>query len=231
MATVGHGVGMTTQANRITIIGATRGIGRLVLEQAVGQGKDVTVLVRDPSRLEPVDGEVRVVQGDATDPAAVRRAVRGSDAVIVALGAPALSGSTIRADGTQCVVDAMQAEGVDRLVCVSVYGALESRAHTPLFYRAVIFPLYLRKVMVDHDAQERIVRGSRLRWTLVRPPNLTDGPVTGDFHVGSFEGQALTWKIARADVAAFALAQVDSEVYVGAAPGVSYRKGKAARAA
>lgn len=224
---------MTTRANhrRITIIGATRGIGRLVLEQALAQGHEVTVLVRDPNRLEPVGGEVRVVQGDATDPAAVRRAVRGSDAVIVALGAPALSSSKVRSEGTRAIVDAMTAEGVERLVCVSVYGALESRAHAPFFIRRLLFPVLLRKVMPEHDAQERIVRSSGLRWTLVRPPTLTDGPATGEHHVGSFEGQALTWKISRADVAAFALAQVGSDAYVGAAPGLSYRKGAALRAA
>ena len=224
---------MTTRANhqRITIIGATRGIGRLVLEQAVAQGHAVTALVRDESRLEPVDGEVRVVTGDATDPDAVARAVRGSDAVIVALGAPALSSSRVRSEGTRNIVDAMTAEGVDRLVCISVYGALESRAHAPFFIRRILFPVLLRKVMPEHDEQERIVRGSGLRWTLVRPPTLTDGPATGDYHVGSFEGQALTWKISRADVAAFALAQVGSEAYVGAAPGLSYRKAAAARAA
>ena len=233
MASGRHAVGMTTQTKpqRITIFGATRGIGRLVLEQALQAGHELTVLVRDPERLRSVHPRVRVITGDATDPVAVRRAVEGSDAVICALGVPAMSSSKVRSEGTRCIVDAMTAAGVDRLVCVSVYGALESRAHTPFFIRRILFPILLRKVMPEHDAQERIVRASALRWTLIRPPTLTDGPRTGDYHLGSFEGQSLTWKISRADVADFALSQLGSDEHVGAAPGLSYRKGQAARAA
>ena len=66
---------------RLTIVGATgRSIGRHLLEQAVAAGHDVTVVVRNPSRL--ATGGVRVVTADlaGADPTALEGAVDRADA-------------------------------------------------------------------------------------------------------------------------------------------------------
>ena len=39
--------------SRLIILGATGSLGRRVLEQAIAAGHEVTVFVRDPSRLPP----------------------------------------------------------------------------------------------------------------------------------------------------------------------------------
>lgn len=60
--------------------------------------------------------------GDAADRDDVGRAVKGSDTVIVALGAGRAAG--IREAGTRAVVEAMADNGVDRLISVSTRTAL-----------------------------------------------------------------------------------------------------------
>jgi putative NADH-flavin reductase len=65
---------------RVTVIGATGGIGRQVVEKALAAGHEVRALVRDPSRLNQAG--VSVVAGDLADGEAIDRAVEGSDAVI-----------------------------------------------------------------------------------------------------------------------------------------------------
>ena len=61
---------------------------------------------------------------------------------------------------------------------------------------------------------EVTVRQSGLDWTLVRPSRLTDGPATGLYRAGP--GQALpdARPIARADVAAYVLDQLETDVNV-----------------
>ena len=71
----------------LALIGATGRTGVHALTSALDGGHEVTVLVRDPARLpDEVSSGVRVVVGDAADPAALTEALGGADAVVSALG-------------------------------------------------------------------------------------------------------------------------------------------------
>lgn len=74
---------------KITVFGATGGVGREVVRQALDAGHEVTAVVRDPARLPvPAHERLRVVTvADVTDPDAVLAVVGGQDAVVSALGA------------------------------------------------------------------------------------------------------------------------------------------------
>ncbi len=216
------GMNASNHPKHLVIFGATGGAGRALVQQALAQGHPVTAFVRDPARLDIQDTRLKIHVGDATDLAAVRAAVSGHDAVICALGVPARSRSGLRARGTECIVAAMQAVGVRRLIVLSSHGVAETREELPAFLRYIVVPLYLSRVFADHEAQEQVVRGSNLDWTLVRPPHLTNGPATGDFHRGVTAGTRTKMKISRADVAAFMLAQLDADRWLHCAPTISY---------
>jgi uncharacterized protein YbjT (DUF2867 family) len=70
----------------LTVFGATGGVGREVVTQALDAGHDVTAYVRNPSKLDVTHSNLTVITGELTDRDAVQRAVHGSDAVISALG-------------------------------------------------------------------------------------------------------------------------------------------------
>uniref|UniRef100_A0A8C0SBH4 Biliverdin reductase B n=3 Tax=Canis lupus TaxID=9612 RepID=A0A8C0SBH4_CANLF len=72
---------------KIAIFGATGRTGLTTLAQAVQAGYEVTVLVRDASRLPPEGPQpAHVVVGDVLNAADVDKTVAGQDAVIVLLG-------------------------------------------------------------------------------------------------------------------------------------------------
>jgi len=86
-------------------------------------------------------------------------------------------------------------------------GAGNSRGHGGLFYDAALW-LFLGRVYADKDAQEWIIRRSRLDWTIVRPSVLTTGAATGAYRVLV---DARDWRsgfISRADVADFLVKQI-----------------------
>lgn len=203
----------TPRYEHVAIFGATGGIGRQLVEQALASGRRVTALVRRPDAFEPSPGLALVV-GDVTDPLAVRKALAGADAALVALGAPALSKSRVRSEGTATVAAAMAQLGLKRLMCVSVYGAAETRRHLPFFLRFVIFPTYLRRPVADHERQEALLAETELDYTCVRPPNLTAGPVTGAYTHG-FTGRdpGVAMYVSRADVAHFMLEELEAGDY------------------
>src|SRR5690606_500348 len=99
---------------KVLILGATGGLGRCLVSQALDRGHDITALVRgEASRLGVVHDRLRIVTGDALDPASVGAAVEGQDAVICSLG-EARKGkpTTLFSDATRILITAMEAHGV-----------------------------------------------------------------------------------------------------------------------
>ena len=206
---------------KVLIFGSTGSVGRLMVKQALEQGHNVAAFARDPAKLGIEHPNLRVVQGDAMDPAAVENAVRGQDAVVCALGAGAKG--TIRSEGTRNIIRAMEKAGVRRLICQSSLGVGDSRGNLNFFWKHIMFGLLLRQAYADHVSQESEVMRSRLDWTIVRPGAFTDGPRTGAYRHG-FAGtdQAITHKISRADVAEFVLKQLTDRTYLRKTPALSY---------
>ena len=74
----------------------------------------------------------------------------------------------------------MEEAQIKRLICVTGFGAGNSRGHGGLLYRAA-FHLLLGRVYDDKDVQERMVRRTKLDWVIVRPVILTNGPKTNSY--------------------------------------------------
>ena len=208
---------------KIVIFGSTGGTGRELIGQALDQGHHVTAQARSPEKLEDLEHpELVVVRGNVLDHADVEREIDGQEAVLCAIGAGA-DRTTLREDGTRVIVAAMEKLGVSRLVCLSSLGVGDSRANLPFFTKYVIVGIFLRHAFADHERQETIVRKSSLAWTIVRPPQLKDGPRTGEYRSGFPPTDRSTQgKISRADVADFMLKQLTDDAFIRKSPGVSY---------
>jgi putative NADH-flavin reductase len=112
---------------KVAVFGATRGVGRAVVDQALACGHAVTALARDPAKLAVAHPNLAVVHGDVLDPAAVAQVVGSADAVFVSLGSTSGNPDDVVSRGTQNVVAAMQAVGVRRLIVVTSLGVGDSR--------------------------------------------------------------------------------------------------------
>src|SRR5215213_2748645 len=103
---------------KLTVFGATGGVGREVVTQALDAGHHVTAYVRNPATLTLTHPNLTVITGELTDRDAVQPAVHGADAVMSALG-PSLDRKATGmplVEGTRTIVDAMLAEGVERYI-------------------------------------------------------------------------------------------------------------------
>ena len=220
---------------KLTIIAATGGIGRQALEQALAAGHDVTAVVRNSSKLSRA---VRAVTADlaAPDPAALASAVAGADAVLSGLGQRLKSDAGIAARGTRSIIDAMKATGARRIVVVSAapIGTVPSPGrptppiHDPgdgFFMRNLLSPLIkaaLRQLYADLALMEDAVRDSGLDWTIVRPPRLTDQPMTGNYRTAYGQNLRRGIFISRADVANLMLRVIEQPETIRQVIGVAY---------
>jgi putative NADH-flavin reductase len=210
-------------ATKILVLGATGATGRLIVNQAVARGYDVTVLVRSAGKASDITG-AKLIVGDARDETALRAALEGRDAVVSALGTPVspFREVTLLSTATRALVSAMKAEQVSRLVCITGMGAGDSAGHGGFIADNVIFPLLLKKVYADKNRQEAIVRNSGLNWVLVRPSILNNKPGRGSIRaltdLSGFHGGS----IAREDVAKFVLDQVRADIWRHRSPLITW---------
>jgi putative NADH-flavin reductase len=206
-------------AMNILIVGATRGIGRQLLEQALTSGHRVTALVRDTRRLATQHERLRVVKGDILDAESVARAMAGQDAVCCTIGIklpwPPV---TVFSEGTRNLLQAMKKTGVKRLLCVTGIGAGDSRGHGGFIYDYLFRPFLFRTVYADKDRQESLIKASDVDWTIVRPGFLTNGPLTKNYRVLTDMTGVTAGRISRADVANFFLQELESRQYLRQTP-------------
>jgi uncharacterized protein YbjT (DUF2867 family) len=205
---------------KVIVFGGTGTIGRLVVEQAVEQDHEVTLLTRNRALVGPPDPRVDVVQGDVFDARAIAPVIAGHDAVVVTLGGGRKGG--VRARGTAAIIEAMRATGVRRLVVQSLIGVGDSREQLNFFWKRLMFGLLLRGAFADHVEQERLTRASGLDWTIVRPGSFTDGPRTGSYRRGFGPREKTTLKVSRADVAEFVVEQLTDDTWLRKAPSLAY---------
>ena len=208
---------------KVLVIGASRGIGLETVKALLAKNYEVRAFARSTATIPLDDERLEKVDGDALDRRDIDRALEGIDAVIQSLGVSfrpetVLKGTTLFSTSSRVLVDAMRTKGIKRLIAVTGLGAGDSRGHGGLLYRALLFPLVLKRVYDDKDVEEQIVRASGLDWTIVRPGLLTSGATRGRY-------QALTdpksWRagsISRGDVGEFLARQVEERTYIGQTP-------------
>ncbi|MFJ8918258.1 Putative NADH-flavin reductase [Streptomyces sp. LamerLS-316] len=210
---------------RLTVFGATGGVGQEVVRQALAAGHEVTAVVRDPARLpEGLRGAALHAVVPLDDASAVRGAVAGRDAVLSGLGARGRKAGDVTERLTVRVLEAMEAEGVRRLLVVSAAPVGPEPADDPLLDRVVrkVIGVVLKEVYADLTRMEAALAAGATDWTSVRPPKLTNGPLTGAYRTVVGGTPRSGRSLARADVAHAMLALIDEPAAVKQGVGVAY---------
>ena len=206
---------------KLVILGATGATGLEVVRMAIERGHSVTAFVRSPERLASFRKRIEVKKGDLLDTSQLAKVIDNHDAVISAFG-PRLPISKADAHLLEqfatALKSAMEQTTTRRVVVESV---------AFLFKDSIIPPTYLLGrllfpgVVADSAAMERIFAESSLDWTMVRPPELTNGPYTGKYRVREGHLPAFGFKISRANVADYMIKAVEHHLSSRAIVGVS----------
>jgi uncharacterized protein YbjT (DUF2867 family) len=187
-------------ARIVLVAGATGGTGQEVVDQAIAKGLNVRALVRDESKARLLFGDrVQYVTGDVREPRSLKKAVKGVDEVICALGSnvqrdPENSPERVDYAGVKALAEAAKAAGVSQFILVSSMG--------------VTHPEHQLNAMLDNILEwklkgEEAVRATGINYTIVRPGALTNEP-GGQRGIRIMQGDPRDGEgsIARADLAA-----------------------------
>ncbi len=209
---------------RVLIVGASQGIGLEATRQALAAGHQVRALSRSAATMAQSDPRLEKVVGDALKREDMESAVSGVDAVIQTLGVGVrdlFRPVSLFSEATRVLIAAMQGQRIQRLICVTGFGAGDSESSIGCLQR-VPFQLAFGRAYADKSVQEQLIKDSELEWTIVRPGVLTSGKARGRYQVLV---DARSWRnglIARADVAAFLVAQLQDRRHLHHAPVLVY---------
>jgi len=205
---------------RVLIIGASKGIGLETTRQALDAGHVVRALARSATAITVSNPSLEKMPGDALMPEDVEAALVGVDVVIQTLGVGL--GDLFRpvhlfSHATRVLIAAMRRQGVKRLICVTGFGAGDSRASISCLQQ-LPFQIVFGRAYDDKTLQEKMVKESELDWTIARPGVLTSGPRTGRYRILAEASQWRNGIISRADVAEFLVRQIGDGAYIRKTP-------------
>lgn len=211
---------------KLTVFGATGGVGQQIVSQALDRGHSVTAVVRDAARL-PIKNSALTVAAlptlDRVDE--LVPVVGGADAVLSAIGPRERSDKGVVSTCTRVIVRAMVLSGVGRFVGVSAVPVGPVPKGDSLVNRWLLLPAIstvLRSVYSDLAEMEADLQNSAINWTVVRPPKLTDKPFTGKYRIALGANVARGYSVARADVAELMLNALDQPATQRQAVGIAY---------
>lgn len=197
---------------RVLIIGATGRNGRQIVARADAAGHQLIAFAPDPAGFAAFGDRVTAVAGDVLDPDAVKKAVTDCDAVVFALGPASRRTTTLLSDGIRNTIQAMEAAGVRRLVCVST-SMLAIGGHLGLarkLFSEFVIERIMRNVYLDLARMEDEVELCDLDYTVVRSAPPTDGPLTGSYRVAAGSSIRRPGRLSRADLADYIVRNLET---------------------
>lgn len=204
----------------ILILGGTGRVGSQIIRYVLHDGHQVTLLVRTPEKVQQNHENVTIIQGNVLNQDDIVRAMHGMDVVISALNT---DGTTTLSESMPFIIEAMENEGIQRLITVGTAGILQSRV-TPdvLRYQSSESKRKSVRAAQEHHKVYDILKQSKLDWTIVCPTYLPDGEAVGGYRTErNFlpEGGS---KISVGDTAEFAYSQIKDSHDIKTRVGLAY---------
>jgi uncharacterized protein len=168
---------------KIALFGAGGTIGQRILKEALSRGHQVTVVSRNPSRIDGIPA----VKGDVLDAASIADAVNGNDVVISAVGPRPGEDPKMVPQAATALIEGVKQASVARLLIVGGAGSLEVEPGVQLLDTPQ-FPREWKGIAIAHRDALEIYRRSDIDWTYFSPAIFIEpGERTGKYRVGGDE--------------------------------------------
>ena len=161
---------------KIALIGATGYVGSHLLKELLLRGHDVTAVARDTRTLQP-QARLGVRQFDFNDADALKAALAGADAVVIAV--------KFQASDPSRILSAAAEAGVKRVLVIGGAGSLRTISGADLVDTPQMPEQWKPEARAAREFLEKLRAEQVLDWTFVSPSALLqNGERTGKFRIG-----------------------------------------------
>ncbi|WP_342545258.1 SDR family oxidoreductase [Lysinibacillus sp. FSL W7-1291] len=205
---------------KILVLGASGRVGSHMVELALKDQHEVTILVRDPDKIQQHHQQLRVIQGNVLNRQDVEQAMVNVDVVVSALNT---DGRDTLSASLPLILGEMTQQQVKRIITIGTAGILQSRVTpTILRYQSTESKQKSTFAAQEHQRVFEQLQQSDRDWTIVCPTYLPDGALTGSYRIErDFLPEGGT-QISVADTADFAYQQIFSEEFLKTRVGIAY---------
>lgn len=166
---------------KIALIGGTGNVGKVILNEALSRGHEVTAIIREGSKLDVNNKNLKVVVGDLFDVNRISKTFEGHDIILSAFGPKHGEEGTLIA-ATENLIKAAKNASVPRILSMGGAGSLLVGDNVRLVDTPE-FPDAWKPIALAHgDALDIYRKESNLNWTNVSPAAFIEaGARTGNY--------------------------------------------------
>ncbi|MDB5176723.1 MAG: NAD-dependent epimerase [Candidatus Saccharibacteria bacterium] len=208
---------INASSKQLTVFGANGRVGKLVVREALARGYHVVAFVHRHHDFA-ANPQLTVVRGTIYNRDDVHRAIKGSNAVISALGSWGTPKKDVLSAGMANIIPAMQAQGISRIVSLTGADARVPEDTISLIHQLTYMAITIFAPKIIRDSEKHIAQlhASELDWTVVRSPVMMGGKKTA-YHLSA--KRPYPWSIVRRHAVATALVElIDNGGYFHGSP-------------
>ena len=212
---------------KVTLLGASGGLGSECLQQALDAGHTVTVLMRNPDKLPAaLRDRVTVIKGDALNIDDVKKSLpRGTEAILFAIGVDEkTSPPNLCTDVTRHILQVMHENKIPRLVWCG--GGSNLLPEDQITFGAKFVRWWSEKFLKHRhfdkvNQLDLLLANKDVTWIGIRPLQMGKGPRREKYRLGYDKFGPMS-KITFADCAHAMVNMLQDDRWLGKAPVVQY---------
>ena len=213
---------------KITILGSTGFVGKVLIKKAIAAGYQVKTLARNPEKLEEIKDKIEIIEGSVFESSSVEAAIEGAEAVLSTIGPPQ-TGKPFDPyqyeKAMKDIVRIMDKHGIKRYIHIG--GAAHQGGENEVWnfnrkFLRFFLNLFGKQILVAKHLEWEVLKSSDLDWTLVRPPRIANETASGSISVD--EKNLKNLKVSVEDLTDFILQQISSKEWIRKAPLISSGK-------
>ena len=160
---------------QITVFGASGKVGRIIVQKALEKNINVVAFVRRGTILNS-SKNLKVIVGDIYNISDVDNAIKGSDAVVSALGSWGTPKKDILTEGMKNIIPSMQKHGLKRIISLTGADATVNNESSSVISKLsqTVLKLFAKKILQDGQNHIQHLMDSKLDWTVVRSPVMNE---------------------------------------------------------
>jgi len=188
---------------KLLVFGADGSIGKIVVQQALRRGYEVTAFVfGDRNPKADSTKNLTYFRGDATDSSAVDKAMPGHDAVISALGHGKQTPIEMQSNAMRVITASMKQHNVSRIISLTGVGVLTTGDKLTLLDRiTTTLLIFLQpKRIQDGIKHVEVLKDSSTDWIVLRTPKHRNANQITDYVLTAYV-EKFSFSVSRPNVA------------------------------